>query len=56
MHYFEQKAMDNFGSLTINKSLAREAGFGSRAILCMCVNGLCQIMPVIQMNYRLKHA
>ena len=29
---FEQKALDNFGSLIINKSFARKAGFGSRAI------------------------
>jgi len=29
---FEQKALDNFGSLIINKAFARKAGFGSRAI------------------------
>ena len=32
MESFEQKALDNFGSLIINKSFARKAGFGSRAI------------------------
>jgi len=32
MEIFEQKALDNFGSLIINKSFARKAGFGSRAI------------------------
>jgi ATP-dependent Lon protease len=32
MESFEQKALDNYGSLIINKSLARKAGFGSRAI------------------------
>lgn len=32
METFEQKALDNFGSLIINKSFARKAGFGSRAI------------------------
>jgi len=32
MESFEEKALDNFGALTINKSFAREAGFGSRAI------------------------
>lgn len=32
MESFEQKALENFGSLIINKSLARKAGFGSRAI------------------------
>lgn len=29
---FEQKALDNYGSLVIDKSFARKAGFGSRAI------------------------
>lgn len=32
MESFEQKALDHFGSLIINKSFARKAGFGSRAI------------------------
>lgn len=32
MESFEQKALDNYGSLIINKSFARKAGFGSRAI------------------------
>jgi len=32
MESFEQKAIDNYGSLIINKSFARKAGFGSRAI------------------------
>jgi len=32
MESFEQKALDNYGSLVINKSFARKAGFGSRAI------------------------
>ncbi len=32
MESFEQKALDNFGSLIINKSFGRKAGFGSRAI------------------------
>lgn len=32
MESFEQKALENFGSLIINKSFARQAGFGSRAI------------------------
>jgi ATP-dependent Lon protease len=32
METFEQKALDHFGALTINKSFARKAGFGSRAI------------------------
>ncbi|MEI7989823.1 MAG: BREX system Lon protease-like protein BrxL [Chloroflexota bacterium] len=32
METFEQKALDHFGSLIINKSFARKAGFGSRAI------------------------
>jgi ATP-dependent Lon protease len=32
MEPFEQKALDNYGSLIINKSFARKAGFGSRAI------------------------
>jgi ATP-dependent Lon protease len=32
METFEQKALDNFGSLIINKAFARKAGFGSRAI------------------------
>jgi ATP-dependent Lon protease len=32
MESFEQKALDNFGSLIINKAFARKAGFGSRAI------------------------
>jgi len=32
MENFEQKALDYFGALTINKSFARKAGFGSRAI------------------------
>lgn len=32
MEKFEQQALDNFGSLIINKSFARKAGFGSRAI------------------------
>jgi ATP-dependent Lon protease len=32
METFEQKALDNFGSLIINKSFARKAAFGSRAI------------------------
>lgn len=32
METFEQKALDYFGALTINKSFARKAGFGSRAI------------------------
>jgi ATP-dependent Lon protease len=32
METFEQKALDNFGSLIIDKSFARKAGFGSRAI------------------------
>lgn len=32
MESFEQKAVDNYGSLIINKSFARKAGFGSRAI------------------------
>lgn len=32
METFEQKALDNFGSLIINKSFGRKAGFGSRAI------------------------
>lgn len=32
MESFEQKALDNFGSLIINKSFARKAGFGSRGI------------------------
>ena len=32
MENFEQKALDYFGALSINKSFARKAGFGSRAI------------------------
>jgi ATP-dependent Lon protease len=32
MEPFEQKALDNYGALVINKSFARKAGFGSRAI------------------------
>lgn len=32
MEAFEEKALDNFGSLVINKSFGRKAGFGSRAI------------------------
>jgi len=32
MRDFEQKALDYYGALTINKSFARKAGFGSRAI------------------------
>ena len=32
MESFEQKALDNYGALVINKSFARKAGFGSRAI------------------------
>ncbi len=32
MESFEQKALDNYGALIINKSFARKAGFGSRAI------------------------
>lgn len=32
METFEQKAVDNYGALIINKSFARKAGFGSRAI------------------------
>lgn len=32
MESFEQKALDNYGVLVINKSFARKAGFGSRAI------------------------
>lgn len=32
MESFEQKALDNYGSLIINKAFARKAGFGSRAI------------------------
>jgi len=32
MESFEQKALDSYGSLIINKSFARKAGFGSRAI------------------------
>ena len=32
MESFEQKAQDNYGALIINKSFARKAGFGSRAI------------------------
>jgi len=32
MEAFEQKAFDNYGALIINKSFARKAGFGSRAI------------------------
>ena len=32
MEPFEQIALDNFGALVINKSFARKAGFGSRAI------------------------
>lgn len=32
MDSFEEKALDNYGSLVINKSFARKAGFGSRAI------------------------
>jgi len=32
MEPFELKALDNYGSLIINKSFARKAGFGSRAI------------------------
>ena len=32
MEIFEQKALDNYGALVINKSFARQAGFGSRAI------------------------
>ena len=32
METFEQKATDNYGALIINKSFARKAGFGSRAI------------------------
>jgi ATP-dependent Lon protease len=32
MEPFEQKELDNYGSLIINKSFARKAGFGSRAI------------------------
>jgi len=32
MESFEQQALDNYGSLIINKSFARKSGFGSRAI------------------------
>ena len=32
MESFEQKTLDNYGSLIINKSFARKSGFGSRAI------------------------
>jgi ATP-dependent Lon protease len=32
MESFESKAEDNYGALIINKSFARQAGFGSRAI------------------------
>jgi len=32
MEIFDQKALDNYGALVINKSFARQAGFGSRAI------------------------
>lgn len=32
MESFEQNALDNYGALIINKSFARKAGFGSRAI------------------------
>jgi len=32
MESFEEKALDNYGALIINKSFARKAGFGSRAI------------------------
>jgi len=32
MESFEQKALENFGALVINKAFARQAGFGSRAI------------------------
>lgn len=32
MESFEEQALDNYGSLIINKSFARKAGFGSRAI------------------------
>lgn len=32
MESFEQQALDNYGALIINKSFARKAGFGSRAI------------------------
>jgi ATP-dependent Lon protease len=32
MNSFEQKAIDYFGEIVINKSLIHQAGFGSRAI------------------------
>ena len=32
METFEQKAMDVFGEIVINKSFVNKAGFGSRAI------------------------
>lgn len=32
MESFEEKALDNYGALVINKSFGRRAGFGSRAI------------------------
>ncbi len=32
MKTYEQKALDNFGEIVINKLLIHRAGFGSRAI------------------------